>query len=198
MTRNTLRFAAFLAVALFLPLLPLAPARLSADNTLTAATTAAPAAVPAAGTGDTAFAKDETIYALLAYDGSVKSVDVVNHLSGSAGSWNDYGDYTTVESLSAGIVPEIQDGRIRIASPDGADAYYQGSLDPAKTQLPFRITIGYTLDGAPVDGALLADASGVVRITLKITPNADADAGMRDRLMTQANIALDLLYARDM
>ena len=46
--------------------------------------------------GSSNFHKNETIYGVMDQDGGLIRVEVVNHLSGGAGSWIDYGVYTEI------------------------------------------------------------------------------------------------------
>ncbi len=182
---------AALAVAAVLLLLPFSPSRPAS-----AGTTAQPMAASAAPGVSAAFQKDETVYGLLAPDGAVRRIEVVNHLSGAPGTWIDPGVYATVESLTAGVTPILADGQVRIESADGMDRYYQGTLQ-TDTPLPYLVGIAYRLDGKPVDAGSLSGADGPVDITMSVSPNPAAARPFRDRLVLQASVTLDMQYARD-
>lgn len=180
-----------LAAALFC-----APAARIGGTVETASVTPPAASGPlAASASSTAFLKDETVYAMLAPDGSVRRIEVVNRLSGKPGTWIDPGAYTAVETLTAGIVPLLGDSRVTVVSTDGADVYYQGTMDPAAV-LPFRIEVGYTLDGKPVSAEQLsgADGAAVIRLSVRPDPGSAVPAG---QLVCQAAVTLDMRHAHD-
>ena len=54
--------------------------------------------------GAAALVKDETVYAVLGYDGAAGSVYIVNHIDTlKAGVYTDYGAYSEVSPLSAAV-----------------------------------------------------------------------------------------------
>jgi X-X-X-Leu-X-X-Gly heptad repeat protein len=136
--------------------------------------------------------KNETVYALLNNDGSVEKIYVVNQL---IGEYTDYGVYTDIKNLSTTSVPLIDEDRITFPDKNvEGGLYYQGTMS---AELPMIIRIGYTLNGQPVDAVDLSGASGKLEITINCSINPDCDEAVRDGLMTQISLALDMQRATD-
>ncbi len=134
--------------------------------------------------GTSAFAADaaktETVYASLYNDGSVKSIYVVNHLTGS---YTDYGTYTDIKNLSSLSEPVIEGDKITF--PDevtDSGLYYQGT---ASGELPMTFQISYYIDGSETEADSLAGASGHLKIVIDYAPNDKCDKKIRDGLMAQ-------------
>ena len=123
------------------------------------------------GDGIKPIIKDETVYALLNEDGSVRSVYVVNHSKVlEDGTYVDFGNYKKIESLSENIQPRTEGDRIiwELKKSYG-DFYYKGEL--AGVELPWTFNIQYFLDGNKVQAQDLAGRSGKVEIVLSVTAN---------------------------
>ena len=58
--------------------------------------------------------KNETVYCLLANNGTVKEVQVVNWASGApeGDSWTDYGSYSEVKNSTSGSKPKVEGNRL--------------------------------------------------------------------------------------
>ncbi|HOB19110.1 MAG TPA: hypothetical protein PK830_02805 [Candidatus Atribacteria bacterium] len=136
--------------------------------------------------------KDETVYANLGYDGSVKEIYVVNRINTpEAGLYEDFGLYETIVNLTNSIQPVITDESIQWQLPkDPRGFYYQGKLYEA--QLPFLIDIKYMLDGREMPARAIAGKSGDIRLRFTVTPNPDAAAYFKENFMLQLQIPLSL------
>jgi hypothetical protein len=84
--------------------------------------------------------KNETVYGLLANDGTVKEVQVVNWAYGTpdGDSWTDYGNYREINNSGSDVKPRM--GKDQISWPSSAfeekGLFYQGLTDK---ELPFKI-----------------------------------------------------------
>ena len=136
--------------------------------------------------------KDEAVYVLLANDGTVEKIFVVNHL---IGEYSDYGVYLDIKNLSTTSVPTIDEDRITF--PDKyveGGLYYQGTISG---ELPLIVLIEYTLNGQPVDADNLSGASGELEIAINCATNPYCEETIRDGLMAQIAVSLDLQKATD-
>ncbi len=136
--------------------------------------------------------KDETIYANLDYDGSVKEIYVVNRINTpEAGLYEDFGLYESIVNLTNSIQPLVADESIQWQLPkDPRGFYYQGKL--YEGQLPFLIDIEYILDGREMPAKAMSGKSGDIKLKFTVTPNPDAAAYFRDNFMLQFQIPLSL------
>lgn len=113
--------------------------------------------------------KNETVYCLLDNKGTVKEVQVVNWAYGApeGDSWTDYGNYSEVKNSTSSSKPKIEGNRLiwpaTAFQQDGL--FYQGSTDQ---ELPFKVSIDYTLDGKPIKPEQLAGKKGKVKITIHL------------------------------
>ncbi len=139
-------------------------------------------------TGEIA-SKDEVIYAVLDAAGKVEGTYVVNILEVTkGGKIDDYGTYNSVKNLTSTSPIENKDGKVSLVA-DAGKYYYQGVSDAA--QLPWDITIGYTLDGKDVSPTALAGSSGLLEIILKSTANKQVNPSFYDNYLLQISITLD-------
>ena len=136
--------------------------------------------------------KDETVYALLNEDGSVRSVYVVNHSKVlEDGKYVDFGSYKKIESLSENIQPKTEGDKIiwELKKSYG-DFYYKGEL--AGVELPWTFNIQYFLDGNKVQAQDLAGRSGRVEIALSVTANESVLPYFRERFAMQIQVPVNL------
>jgi putative membrane protein len=142
--------------------------------------------------------KDESVYAALDYDGSVRSVELVSRYTElQAGKpITDYGAFTNVRNLTTDHMPVVEEDRITwdLGSEPPAEFYYQASLDKA---IPYTVALRYTLDGQPVPGDTLAGKTGRITIEINIKPNPACDESLREGIMVQASISLDSAKCRN-
>ena len=102
--------------------------------------------------------REEVVYANLTPSGESKEVYVVSVLhNGAAGTVTDYGNYASVKNLTDTGPLALRDDKVTASVPKG-DFYYQGTL--RRPDLPWRISVTYTLDGAPLKPEELAGKSG--------------------------------------
>lgn len=130
--------------------------------------------------------KNETVYAMLGYDGSVDTIYVVNQLFGE---YTDYGEYTDIKNLSTLSEPTVEGDRITF--PDSeveGGLYYQGTM---QGELPFMFDIKYYLDGKQTDASELAGVSGRLKIEINGSVNYKCSERVRKGYMAQISLALD-------
>ncbi len=117
-----------------------------------------------------AVVRDETVYVSLEADGSVKTVEVVNRLSGSDSSayFTDYGKYKDLKILVDGAEPEQtgEELRWKMDVLKTGDIYYMGTVDKKP---PVDIKIEYFLDDKKVTPENIAGADGDFEIRLTLS-----------------------------
>lgn len=115
-----------------------------------------------------ALSKDETIYANLNSDGSVKSTIVSEHLNDNGK--NIISDKTSLKDVTNvnGDEKHSQDGNKIIWEANGNDIYYEGSTEK---ELPVNMKITYMLDGKEMKVKDMLGKSGKVTIKMKYTNN---------------------------
>lgn len=136
--------------------------------------------------------KDESIYASLDYDGSVRTIQAVNRFTDiQAGKpLTDFGSLADVQNLTTEDQPIIEDDRViwNLGDDPPGEFYYQSSLTKA---LPYTIGIRYMLDGKYVAGDTLGDRTGHITIEMDIRSNPDCDEALRENIMVQASVSLN-------
>ena len=139
-----------------------------------------PAAAAPIGSG-VAPAYDEAYYATLDYYGNLVEGSVVKsyNLNG-ANAVTDYGVYDEVVNLTDGTPVTLGDGSadFRFDRSPGR-FYFEGKTAKPFQDLPWTVTLRYTLNGVPVQAEELAGQKGVVEIQLDIVPNGNASAYAR-------------------
>ena len=136
--------------------------------------------------------KNETVYGILGYDGSVESIYVVNQL---LGDYVDYGSYTQIKNLSSDTQPTITGDKI--AFPDdeiSGGLYYQGTME---SELPMTFDISYTLDGKKIDASALGGSSGHLRIEIDYAINDNCDKRLTEGIIAQIMLTLNMDLASD-
>ena len=113
--------------------------------------------------------KNETVYVVLNYDGSIEDERVVNWVHGTSKEdyWTDYGDYLTISNMLSEEMPKIEGNKIiwPMSSLQKGDLYYQGTTDK---ELPVDISITYFLDGKEINGEEIAGKSGNLKIIFTV------------------------------
>ena len=111
--------------------------------------------------------KDESVYAVLNADGSIKQITVSDTLHSSTG-FKDYKDasvLTDVENLkSSDPVTSTTGGYVW--NSDSTDIYYQGT---STKELPLNVSITYSLDGKECKPEDIVGKSGHVKIKINVT-----------------------------
>lgn len=132
-------------------------------------------------------AKEEVVYINTDAKGDVNDVNVVN-IYGS-GDVTDYGNYTAVKMLNT-TDAITQDGDEVVFTTDADKAYYQGTM-PENTQIPWDITITYTLDGKEIQPEELAGKSGALTIHVQVEKNEACSGSFYEDYALQAAFTLD-------
>jgi len=131
---------------------------------------------PAVDTGDNGIGKNETVYAVLSHDGTIKDVRVINWAYGAESGkyWVDYGNYTDIANMTTEDKPVLEGEKILwpMSALEAGNFYYQGITEK---ELPVTINIDYYLDGEKSDGTDLAGKSG------KLQPGAAPRVPWRDQ-----------------
>lgn len=120
---------------------------------------------------------DEAYYALTDYYGNLTEGSVVKSytVNGTA-SLTDYGDYDEIVNLTDDRVPTSAAGG-NVFSFDG-DApehfYFEGKTAQPFEDLPWTLSVHYTLNGVAAKAEDLAGKTGVVEIQIDAVPNENA------------------------
>lgn len=186
---------AFVAALVSLSLL-CAPFGVAASTTAQQALALEGATSSANTTGAAAVkSKDESVYAALDADGSVKGVYIVNRFElTSPGTITDYGDYSAVENLTDTSAIKNNDGVIT-AQATGLNFDYKGTL--AKSELPWNVSVTYELDGKKIAPADLAGKSGAVKIHIGTSKNDAFDPAFYDNFTLQIALKIDTSIGSD-
>jgi len=130
--------------------------------------------------------KEEVVYGMLTAEGIPTDIEVVNIFSG--GDLVDYGPYSAVKNLTD-AEPITQTGDVISLHTDAARFYYQGTL--TGKDLPWLVSIAYTLDGKPVTPEKLAGGSGDLSIHITVAQNLAADETFYLNDALQISLTLD-------
>ena len=120
---------------------------------------------------------DEAYYALTDYYGNLTEGSVVkSYTVNGAASLTDYGDYDEIVNLTDDRVPTSAAGG-NVFSFDG-DApehfYFEGKTAQPFEDLPWTLSVHYTLNGVATKAEDLAGKTGVVEIQIDAVPNENA------------------------
>ena len=134
-----------------------------------ALTLAASCAVPAFAAGSSSFSKDETVYAVMNGDGSLKSTTVSEHLYSASGLAN-VTDKTTLTDIqnTESDAEFTQNGEELVWNTNDTDVYYKGNTDKA---LPIDVKVTYALDGQEAALEDLIGKSGHLTVTVALKNN---------------------------
>jgi X-X-X-Leu-X-X-Gly heptad repeat protein len=136
--------------------------------------------------------KEEVIYGLLNYDGSVENLYVVNIFDG--GHITDYGIYNKLSNLTTIDDINQEDDKITIST-DAEKFYYQGDL--LSKQLPWNIIIKYYMDDNEMSAQDLAGKSGQLKISIFINKNPNISGAFYDNFGLQIALLLDNKLSRN-
>ena len=120
---------------------------------------------------------DEAYYATLDYYGNLLEGSVVKSYSlNGQDSLTDYGVYDEVVNLTDGAAPVRGEGSTSFRFSGGAPDhfYFEGKTGRPFENLPWTLTLRYTLNGVPARAEDLAGRQGVVEILLDVVPNEAA------------------------
>lgn len=152
--------------------------------TLAVVMTAASAAVPASAapidSGVTP-TYDEAYYATLDYYGNLLEGSVVkSYALNGAARITDYGVYDEVVNLTDGAPVTLGEGTASFQfSQAPGHFYFEGKTGAPFRDLPWTVTLRYTLNGVPVRAEELAGQRGVVEIQMDLVPNRSASSYAR-------------------
>ena len=133
-----------------------------------AVTLAASCAMPAFALGSS-FSKNETVYAVMNGDGSLKSTTVSEHLYNAAGlsGVTDKSTLTNIQNTESSA-QFTQNGEELVWDTDDTDVYYKGTTDKP---LPMDVKVTYALDGQEAALEDLIGKSGHLTVTVSLTNN---------------------------
>ncbi len=109
--------------------------------------------------------RDETVYVDMDADGNITGIVSSVYLSNPS-NFDEISDHTiltNIKCLSSNDSPAI-DGDQATFHADGKDVIYQGTVEK---ELPFSVSVAYTLDGKKMSAQEMAGKSGHVTITLR-------------------------------
>ena len=115
------------------------------------------------------FSKDETVYAVMAADGSVTKTTVSEHLYNADGLAG-VEDKSTLKNIvnTESFAEYTRNGDTLVWNTDDTDVYYKGNTDKA---LPITANVTYTLDGVTDSLENLIGKSGHLTVTVDLTNN---------------------------
>ena len=147
--------------------------------------------IPAAAIGDGVTATyDEAYYAMTDYYGNLTDGSVVkSYRTNGIATLTDYGDYDEIVNLTDGTVPARNGGMTTFRLDEKAlpgTFYFEGKTTKPFQQLPWTISMSYTLNGVPTKAEDLAGQVGVVEIRLDIVPNERASEYARNNYTLEA------------
>lgn len=147
--------------------------------------------IPAAAIGDGVTATyDEAYYAMTDYYGNLTDGSVVkSYRTNGIATLTDYGDYDEIINLTDGTVPARNGGMTTFQLDEKAlpgTFYFEGKTTKPFQQLPWTISMSYTLNGVPTKAEDLAGQAGVVEIRLDIVPNERASEYARNNYTLEA------------
>ena len=147
-------------------------------------------ALPASAAGSASSGPEEVIYAKLDASGNLLSAYAVVALNGDAGEEvTHYGTYSAVQNLTDTSPIAYEDGAVTATLPEGGRLYYEATLEDA--ELPWDISLTYTLDGEEIDPSELGGRSGALEIGLSVTENSAAPGDFAASQMLQITVTLD-------
>lgn len=132
---------------------------------------------------------DEAYYATLDYYGNLQEGSVVkSYALNGVEAITDYGAYDEVVNLTDSTPADTRDYGATFQFPDGAPEhfYFQGRTAAPFSQLPWSITLHYTLNGVPTRAEDLAGQQGVVELQIDLLPNPSAADYARNNYTLEA------------
>ncbi|WP_297982590.1 hypothetical protein [uncultured Oscillibacter sp.] len=119
---------------------------------------------------------DEAYYATLDYYGNLTEGSVVkSYTLNGATALTDCGTYDQVVNLTDGTLPVTRNGVTEFRFDQApSHFYFEGRTAEPFQNLPWTLSISYTLNGVAVRAEDLAGRTGVVEITVDAIPNENA------------------------
>ena len=124
---------------------------------------------------------DEAYYATLDYYGNLLEGSVVkSYALNGADRLTDYGVYDEVVNLTDSAPVTLGEGTASFQfSQTPGHFYFEGKTGTPFRDLPWTVTLRYTLNGVPIRAEELAGQKGVVEIAMDVVPNRGASAYAR-------------------
>ncbi len=134
--------------------------------------------------------KDENVYVNLNQDGSVDGIYVVNAYRLDADTQIvDYGNYESVKNLTSDAQISQQRGTVTVDAQAG-EFFYQGNLQ--SKEIPWEISISYTLNEKEISAEELAGKNGKLRISIHVGQNDQVDSGFFENYLLQVTLTMDM------
>ena len=134
-----------------------------------ALTLAAGMTLPAFAAAKADYSKDETVYAVMNADGSIKSTTVSEHLYSASGLSNVTDESTLTDIQNTESDAEFtQNGEELVWNTNDTDVYYKGNTDKA---LPIDVKVTYALDGQEAALEDIIGKSGHLTVTVNLKNN---------------------------
>ena len=163
-----------------------------------ALTLAAGMTLPAFAATKADYSKDETVYAVMNADGSLKSTTVSEHVYSASGLSNVTDETTLTDIQNTESDAEFtQDGQKLVWNTDDTDVYYKGSTNKA---LPITANVTYTLDGTTDSLENLIGKSGHLTVKIDLTNNETGTVNVngKDRtVVTPLITAVGVIFGED-
>lgn len=136
--------------------------------------------------------KEEVVYIMTDAQGKVNNVNVVNIFG--KGNITDYGDYSSVKMLTS-TNPITQNGDVITFSTNQDKVYYQGTME--NVEIPWSISVTYTIDGKEVLPEKVAGQSGALGIHIRIMENTKCRNDYFDYYALQVTLSLDTAQCKN-
>lgn len=137
---------------------------------------------------------DETAYITLNYDGTLEKVSVVKACDLNQNvQIVDYGSYQSIKNMSTLDEPTISGNQLVWNLKDNQNQrfYYEVVPKDNKIDIPWNISVNYTLNGKPIEGKELAGKSGLVGIDVTVDSNTSCNSYYRNNFMLMAAMMVD-------
>lgn len=130
-------------------------------------------------TSNSSVEKDETVYAFLNSDGSLKKATVSEwlHSEGGFDQVEDESILSDITNIKGDEVPEVNGNKL-IWNSTNEDIYYQGSTNK---ELPLSMEVSYYFDGNKVNPEDILDKSGALEVRIKIINNEEKSQVIKGR-----------------
>lgn len=139
------------------------------------------------------YEKTQVVYAKENVQNEISGVYVVNNFSSASNkTLTDKGNYSNVVNLTESGNINQSTNNCSFTTDKAGKFMYQGDLS-SSTQLPWQMSVTYTLDGEEIDPVELAGKSGSLAMKIKIEPTNKDDAmkNYSDNYLVQASAKLD-------
>ena len=139
--------------------------------------------------GEPVMRADEALYVTLdAYGQAVETNVVKSYSVNGAKTIIDYGSYDKITNMTDYTEPKVKNGTVTFTfqqeQPDRF--YFQGKMSNDAVTLPWKIDVGYKLNGVEKRAEELAGQSGLIQIDIDVTPNENASEYYKNNMILQA------------